>query len=390
MTSESKTSSHTPKQLLVLIHGWLGAISSLFILIIAVTGIGLAFFGELFELQYGEMLYAEPAPYTDLSKILNAAEAGHGNNFSAFGMFMPDTRVENLETALVYGAADNAETGIMMVSVDAATAQYKGSFELHHAFAHEFNDFHFSLLMGDGMKVFMAIIGLLLIAFAMSGIYMWWPKRNAWRKATKLQTKGKLLSLFYNWHGLAGIWLSLFIIYFSLTGTALSQSDWFSSVLATMEDPIEWEEKFKQDCGEVIELDDAASMALGAFPDKQISSVSFVKGEMQKYVFTLKGENDIDRRMGDAMAQVHSSCSDLMYTTSLSKEPLSVKIGNQMLSLHGGHIFRSFSVVFNLVAGMTLVLLSVSGIVVFFKSTLPASNRRRLKNNAKKVIDSEC
>ena len=369
--------STSAKRLLALIHGWLGLVSGVFVLIIAVTGMGLAFFGELFELQYGDMLRAETGAFNTPGNVIRAAEAGHGNNFTPFGMFMPDTRVENLETALVYGSADNAETGIIMVSVDATTAEYKGSFELHHAFAHEFNDFHFSLLMGDGAQLFMAVIGLLVIAFAITGIYMWWPKRNLFKKATRIQTKGKLSALFYNWHGLSGVWLSLFMLYFALTGTALSQSDWFSSVLSQMEDPIEWENKFKQDCGDTVTIDQAAKMALSAFPDRKISSLSLVNGEMQKYVFTLKGDSDFDKRMGDAMAQVHAKCEGQMYTSSLDQEPASVKVGNQMLSLHGGHIFGPFNEVVNILTGLALALLSVSGIYVFLTTTLPISRKRK-------------
>lgn len=323
-----------------------------------------------------------------MNRIIRAAELGHANNFQMMGMFMPDTRVEGLETALVYGRADNSTTPIVMASVDASSAVYKGSFELEKAFAHEFNDFHFSLLLGDWAQVFMTIIGLLVIVFALTGMYMWWPKRNVLRKATKMQTKGKLIGLLHNWHGLAGIWLSLIVLYFVITGAALSQPDWFDALLSRMDDPPAWEEKFKQDCGETVSLAQAEKMALAAFPNRKISSFFNVVGETQKYVFTLKGEHDIDRRMGDATAHVHARCEGQMFTSSLASEALPVKIGNQLLSLHGGHIFGPFSELFNIFAGVALAVLSSSGIFLFVKMTLPVSRRRgRLYNEPKNVRD---
>ena len=90
-----------------------------------------------------------------------------------------------------------------------------------------------------------------------------------------------------------------------------------------------------------------------------------------------KGANDWDKRMGDAMAQVHAKCKDQIYTSTLSQEPVSVKLGNQMLSLHGGHIFGPFAEVINVITGLALSLLSISGIYVFLKTTLPVSRKRK-------------
>ncbi|MEM8827107.1 MAG: PepSY domain-containing protein, partial [Pseudomonadota bacterium] len=179
---------------MALIHGWIGTVSSLFIFLIAATGLALAFFGEMTEIQYGDMVRAPEAPDVDIGAIVRAAEAGHPELETA-GLFMPDTRIEGLETALVHGPSSAAETGYMMVSVDAGTATYKGHFELHHLFAHEFNDFHFSLLMGDAAQTVIAIVGMLLIVFVLTGLYMWWPrgKGASALKLFKVQTNGRLV-----------------------------------------------------------------------------------------------------------------------------------------------------------------------------------------------------
>lgn len=367
------------RHIMALAHGWSGFVSGLFVLLIGVTGAALAFFGELFELQYGDMLRAPEAPYADIGEIIQAAEDGHPGEFQTLGMFMPDTRVEGLETALVYGFVPEVQGDVMMASVDAGTATYQGSFQLGKAFAHEFNDFHFSLLMGGWAQTFLAVIGVLIIVFALTGIYLWWPSQGrVLDKATRLQRRGRLSSLFFNWHGLSGIWLALFAMFFALTGTALSKSDWFGPLLGQVDDPAEWEARFQTDCGDNVTPSEAGRAALAAFPGRSISSLIIVNDEQQKYILQLKGPGDIDGRFGDATAHVHATCAGQIWTTTLGDEDVPTKLGGQMLSLHGGHVFGPFAEFFTVLTGLALAFLSGTGIYLFFTRTLPLQRSRRL------------
>ncbi|MEM6409987.1 MAG: PepSY-associated TM helix domain-containing protein, partial [Pseudomonadota bacterium] len=136
------------RHLISLLHGWIGVFASLFVFLIAATGVALTFFNELFELQYGEVVKAQTGPHLHVAEVVETAERDHAPGFETMGMFMPDTRVEGLQTALAYGTEPGNDE-IVMVSVNPVTGAYKGDFVLEHAFAHELNDFHFSLLMGE-------------------------------------------------------------------------------------------------------------------------------------------------------------------------------------------------------------------------------------------------
>ena len=375
-TKASKNARH----LIALIHGWIGVVASLFIFLIAATGLALAFFGELFEIQYGDMLLAENGQHRHIAEIVETAEKQHPPGFEALGMFMPDTRVENLETALVYGFEPKNEE-IMMVSVDPSNAEYKGSFNLHHSFAHEFNDFHFSLLMGEWAQMFIAVIGVLIIAFIFTGLYLWWP-RGGTRMRDKLlnvRTKGKLIPKMFNWHGLSGIWLGALTLLLAITGIGLSEPEWLGPAVAQVDEPATWDARFKQDCGDTVSLRAAADQALAAFPGREISQVQIASGEENKYIFSLRGPNDWNVRFGDAHAEVHAQCEGEMWSTTLSEQNAPAIFGTLLLSLHGGHIFGIFAELSVVLTGLALMILSGTGVFVFFKRTLPAQAARSVK-----------
>tara|TARA_B100000678_G_C18227158_1_gene509323 strand:+ start:2655 stop:3857 length:1203 start_codon:yes stop_codon:yes gene_type:complete len=370
------------RHLVALLHGWIGVFASLFIFLIAATGLALAFFGELFELQYGDIVMAKDGPPRHIAEIVEAAERGHPAGLEPQVVYMPDTRVEGMEAAMVYGRelAEGGHEG-MMTMVDPSTATYQGAFDLHDAFAHEFNDFHFSLLMGDWAAAFIAVIGILMVLFVLTGLYLWWPRGGTRLrdKLTRVNTKGRLLPRMFNWHGLAGIWLGALTLLFAVTGVGLSKPDWLGGAVARIDEPAAWDARFGQDCGDTVTFRQAADRAMAAFPGREIASAHFARGEENKYVFTLRGAGDWNVRFGDAHAEVHARCAGEMWTTTLGDQKPSAIFGDLMLSLHGGHIFGWLAELSVIFTGLALMLLSASGVYVFFKRTLPARMVRRSK-----------
>lgn len=347
---------------------------------IAATGVALTFFNEMFELQYGDLVRAEAGQHADVADLIEVAERAHIPGFEAMGMFMPDTRVEGLETALVYGTEPGNDE-IVMISVDPTTAEYKGDFILHHAFAHELTDFHFSLLLGEWGATFMAIIGILMALFALTGIYMWWPRGSTRMrdKLLKVQTKGRLVPKLFNWHGLAGIWLGALTLLFTVSGIGIIKPDWLGPALSQIDEPASWDARFKHDCGDAVTLRQAADQALAVFPDRSISGVNIVRGEEEKYIFSLRKPGDWNVRFGDAHAEVHARCADEIWATTLTEQNAPAIFGALLLTLHGGHIFGWFAEISVIAAGLALMLLSGSGVYVFFKRTLPGSRARKRK-----------
>lgn len=375
----------TIRQWMSLLHGWIGGLSAIFILCIGVTGVGLAYFGELAELQYGDMLTASQKPQTATAGEMFDAAEGHIEDFQAMGLFMPDTRMENIETAFVWGFVPNASSttavpsmDVYLASIDPNTGAYLGSFDLHDMFAHEFNDFHFNLLAGPIGAIFIAIIGLLLVAFALSGIYMWWPRSRSKKgtilnKLTTIKLRGRWHGKWINWHGFAGIWLGILIMYYALTGVGLSQSDWFGPLLSQVEDPPAYENLFRdKDCGDIITIDDAVQQAHDIFPKHALTQITRVNQEQFKYVINLRKAGDMNARFGDAQVQVHAKCHGIVWHNELSDNDLPTIVGSQMLSLHGAHFLPGvWPAIVTTITALALILMSVSGLYLFVKRTLP-------------------
>ena len=107
-------------------------------------------------------------------------------------------------------------------------------------FFHVVEDFHrWIALSGGGRSIGKAVTGasnLMFLFLAISGIYIWFPRRLSWNhfKAAmifRLKVKGKARD--FNWHTVIGFWSSLVLIILTLTAAVISYQ-WAGNLLYTL------------------------------------------------------------------------------------------------------------------------------------------------------------
>lgn len=362
------------RRFLRLTHGWIGVVLALFVILVAGSGASLAFMSEMFLAQYGETLEAEAprpgAPYVDVDSMVRTAEAVRGERFSTVGILMPHTRVPDVSTAMVFGMEEGGDPLYpMMVSVDPWTAEHKGSFSLADAFGHDMIDFHYELVFGEWGATFVSILGILLVAFALTGLWLWWPRKGGvWRKARAPAMKGKASAKLFQLHGWLGVWAALLVVVFSLSGTAVARPQWFGPMLVDHEALEPHGGAWARTCEGTTTPGEAARLAQTRFPDKRVSTLYFVPGE-PIHVF-LRGPGDLNAIEGDGLAWVHPTCDGLIESIDLGEGRLAEQAQSLMFSLHGGYWFGPFlGTLLVVVTGLSLVFFSVSGVIVFFTRT---------------------
>jgi uncharacterized iron-regulated membrane protein len=369
------------RRLLRLTHGWIGAVLALFVVLVAGTGASLAFMSEMFLAQYGDVLRAEaPAPGAEpasIEKLFAAAQAAQGPNFAPLGVLMPHSRVPKAETAMVFGMERGGDPHYpMMVSVDPWTAKVKGAFSLGDAFGHDMIDFHYELTMGPLGATFTAVLGLLLVGFAATGLWLWWPRKgSAWRKARMLRLKGSASQQLFTLHGWLGVWTALLVVLFALSGTATARPEWFGPALADADALQPAGGDWARDCGDTVTPGLAAANARARFPRREVASIYLVPDEPIHVL--MKRAGDLDRIDGDAIYWQHARCAGVGKGVDLSTARLPHQLSNMMLSLHGGYLFGPvLGPIMVLVTGLSLVFFSLSGVIVFFTRTLRSKARR--------------
>lgn len=113
----------------------------------------------------------------------------------------------------------DAESDAIIVAVDPFTAEVIETFPRRSGWYDFFDGIHGNLMLGtvgDRLLETAASLSLVLVA---TGLYMWWPRGSGWRAALAPRL-GRGRTLWKSLHGVVGIWMSIFLVFFLISGLA--------------------------------------------------------------------------------------------------------------------------------------------------------------------------
>jgi uncharacterized iron-regulated membrane protein len=122
-------------------------------------------------------------------------------------------RTENVVALFRVDQGDDA----IMVAVDPYTATVVETFSRHSGWYDFFDNIHGGLMLGvvgDRMIETAASLCLVIVA---TGLYMWWPRDGGWRRSF-IPTFSKGRSLWKSLHGVVGMWVSIVLVLFLVSG----------------------------------------------------------------------------------------------------------------------------------------------------------------------------
>ncbi|WP_299409294.1 PepSY domain-containing protein [uncultured Roseobacter sp.] len=107
----------------------------------------------------------------------------------------------------------------IMVAVDPFTAQVIETFPRRAGWYDFFDGIHSDLMLGVTGDRFLETAASLTLVLIATGLYMWWPREAGWRAAL-LPTVARGRSLWKSLHGVVGIWISVILVFFLVSGLA--------------------------------------------------------------------------------------------------------------------------------------------------------------------------
>nr|WP_305889093.1 PepSY-associated TM helix domain-containing protein [Parvularcula maris] len=362
----------------------MGAAASLFILLVALSGVLISFSGPLMGWETGAYAVSSPRPEgssADLSEMIAAAKAEAGPGFIPLGYLGPHAEIVT-EAEMVYGLSAPPDEGgeVEIVAFDPGTGETTGTFLLDRTLTHGLIDFHTSLLAGPAGAVLVAIVGLLMSLLAALGLWLWLPRTlsQVRGKALSFRAARKLLRQSLSIHSLAGFWLGAAVILWGLSGTYWSKPDWFASA-QTDRAGTDLPQAFESEgCGESVSASEAAALALSLHPGKTLLEAEFAAPWQPYHVLYLTKEGAIDRDDGDTRVWVHAACEAISYTVSNGGAGHAAGLAK---AFHSGRLFGPLRTVVVGLLGVGLVLLSVTGLHLWWVKTaspmIAASRARR-------------
>lgn len=222
------------RKLIFWLHLISGILGGIVILIMCVTGALLSFEKDIAEFAERNQRFVAPSE--------NAQKLSVQEILAKVSVAKPNTKPASIALPNKANAAWQVSLGRDgQVFVNPYTGEITGEGATGwRGFFRTMTDWHrWVALSGDGRPIGKAITGasnLMFLFLAISGIYIWFPRRLSWQhfKAAltfRWQVKGKARD--FNWHTVLGFWSSLILIILTLTATVISYQ-WAGNFLYTL------------------------------------------------------------------------------------------------------------------------------------------------------------
>jgi uncharacterized iron-regulated membrane protein len=192
-------------------HFYAGLYVVPFLVMLAVTGLIMLWVSSMTELN-GER--ARITPGTDLfpvSQLQAAAEAAvPGSTATQYISPMGPDRVAAFAVAVgeeTTGVTLNPYTGEVVETFPWRAGWYDFATEIHG-----------TLLIGDTGDWLIEAAASLGLLLTVTGIYLHWPRKEGWGKALTVQTAARGRAFWKSLHGAIGLWVSLLLVVFLISG----------------------------------------------------------------------------------------------------------------------------------------------------------------------------
>jgi sulfite reductase (NADPH) flavoprotein alpha-component len=376
------------RSLLFQIHWFLGITVGLVLALMGVTGASLSFEDEISE-ALSPRLYAPGAPEKpDLSpdQVIARVQADHpGYYVSRLDWQMPRARSHSVRLNAVEGR------GRLQGQVDRATGRWLGEPGSTPFFATMDALHRWLALPGDGNGIGRQITGfsaLALVFFALSGLYLRWPRRALdWREWLVLDFRKTGRNLWRALHAVIGTWVLVFYLLSALTGLWWSY-DWYRrGVTYALTGKADGEEEpDKKALG--IALRPSFDPAWARFRRDTGDRYAWVRITQPAPRLPMKAIR-FDARAADArhLRQIDTFRYD-PNTARLKKRdlydrlPLGTIVTQSMFEIHRGAFFSLPGRIVMLLTSVTMPLFTITGYMLYL-------SRRRRKRAAKALAAGE-
>jgi len=220
------------RALLVFTHKYVGLFLGLLLSVTGVSGSLIVFdrqLDELFAPETTDFPYAEQLASFDLAldNATSAVANGSAPTRIALGRHGGAPHIVRFPTPT--GAAGPIEVSVDPGSAQVLAVRSWGEYPVTWLYR-----LHMSLMGGERGEWLVGILGFAMVFFCLSGLYIWWPRNRAWRKALTITTGKGAFRTNYELHKTIGVYFLPVFFVLGITGIEIVWHDPFERVVATV------------------------------------------------------------------------------------------------------------------------------------------------------------
>ncbi|GAB4469486.1 MAG: PepSY-associated TM helix domain-containing protein [Burkholderiaceae bacterium] len=230
-------------------------------------------------------------------------------------------------------------------------------------------EFHRNVLLGNAGANIVGIAGFLLLANAIAGFVIAWPrKREGLQRLVWVNWRGNATRILFDLHRSAGAIFFVLLVLATVTGSTLVYLNYvrdlvnaFSKVASFPTIP--WVPGARD---EPKSFGDIVGAVRREYPDLAITEIHGPPGRASGYLFYLKRSGD-EHRLGDTIVWVHPITAQILVERSDRTRTAGETLMHWLFPLHSGTAFGTPGMVAMSATGAMPILLVLTGLWVWLR-----------------------
>lgn len=357
------------------LHRWLGVGLGLWFVLVGLSGALLVWRDAIDGWLNPQWLRAAPGtPALPIARIVEIAQDRH--ELGRIERVRPPAEPGEVYRLQVRASRSRVESGRIEAFIEPASGELLGvrsleSRTLSRADAMRLlYDFHRNILLGEPGSNFVGIAGFLLMASAISGAVLAWPRsREHLRRLLRVGWRANTTRLLFDLHRCTGVLIVTVLLLSTATGATLVYLNYVRDIVSQVSrvesiPVLPFRAVVAGEDG--LPLHALVSRVQTAFPDRHLRELRFSERGLTGTQFHLRAPGD-EHRDGDTIVWVHPVSGELLAERSDRTRSAGEAFMHWLLPLHVGSAFGTAGLVAMALAGIAPLLLAASGTWVWWR-----------------------
>jgi uncharacterized iron-regulated membrane protein len=248
-------------------------------------------------------------------------------------------------------------------------------------------DLHTNLLAGETGRAVIGWFGVAAVLLVVLGTWLWWPRRGRWRQALTVKWDAGPARVWLDVHKVAGIVTAVFLVVIAATGAALALPGVvtepllvaFTGAGAKQAAPVS-----SSPVGPPASLDTMAQRARATFPEGRIMRLVMPATPKAAVAIRMRLPGEI-HQLGRTFVYFDQYDGRLLRADNVLESNLATRINAWFYPLHTGAYGGMATRVLNVLFGLSLALISLSGGWMWVRNRL-AKRRAAARQRGRTVV----